>query len=76
MKWLIGLFKRAHQHSWNTTHTNRYMNATRQECGCGLYRTMEWRPDYKSIDTDDMWDNLQWVHSDGQTSEYRSHDSC
>jgi len=37
-KRLRALLCRIFGHGWETTHTNRWMVPTRQECGCGASR--------------------------------------
>lgn len=59
---IIKLFKwfseRLHRHYWNTTHTNRWMIATKQACRCGASREIGEPASGKPLDHD-------WVYSDG-----------
>ena len=52
-----------HRHKWVTTHTNKWMIATRQICkGCGLVRKADTR-----LSSDPL--TYCWKYSDGKISK-------
>lgn len=53
-----------HRHKWETTHTNRWMVATRQVCRCSVVREFEFYPDRESR-VGMPWELGRWVCSDG-----------
>ncbi len=63
---IVGLWKWVfrHRHRWETTHTNRWMVATRQKCACGVTRSFEFYPDREER-RGMPWEKGRWVWSDG-----------
>lgn len=58
-----------HTHSWDTTHTNKWIHPTRQTCKCGLIREFEYYP--KEMNLKGMpWKLGRWVWSNGEESKY------
>ena len=53
-----------HRHKWATTHTNKWMVATRQVCKCGVTREFEFYPD-RDARIGMPWELGRWVSSDG-----------
>lgn len=58
-----------HWHRWETVAYNRFYHPTAQQCKCGLYREVQFRPNHKQI-KGMPWDKVWWVYSDGTTKEY------